>query len=230
MNVAYTYIFGGWDWLKTPIKSTPGWKYICFTDEDNPWLPGFPQRDWQIVKVKTHLTPKREAGYYLTHGTDHFPEADLILSVTGQCHIIGDLNEFAKLMPNDYALMHHPKRNCTYKEASAVKRHGKDLPEVIDKQMERYRADGFPEANGMVQTGIILRRNTPQVKRFEHLWWDEIEKGSQRDQLSWNYTHWKNPIVKVDHWTHTADIQNKLIAVTPHYRSKGRTNMTHIPK
>lgn len=217
-KVVYTYIFNEWDWLKPPIKVTPGWRYVCFTDEKNPWLPGMVPKAWELVQVRMEYTPKRQACYFLTHGTDMFAEYDIIVSITGQCHVIGDLDEFCDIvLKRNYGIMYHPSRNCTYKEAAAVVRHGKDDPEVVKKHMERYRKEGFPEFSGMVQTGIIARRNVFSVREFERKWWKEIQGGSHRDQLSWNYTNWKFPI-QVDFYNHTPEIQNNLIAVTPHYR------------
>ena len=34
---------------------------------------------------------------------------------------------------------------------------------------------------------LILRRHSERVARFNQLWWDEIERGSQRDQISFPY-------------------------------------------
>jgi hypothetical protein len=219
MKVIYTYIFNEWDWLKPPVKVTPGWKYVCFTDEDNPWLPGSSLKAWEIVRVKDELTPKRRAGYYLTHGLELFGDSEIIISVTGQCHVIGDLDVFVeKFLKRDYCLMHHPSRNCTYKEAAACMRSNRDDPEVIARHMEKYRAEGLPANAGMVQTGIIGRRNTVGVKEFERLWWEEIQNGSQRDQLSWNYVLWEHPgLIDVDYWKFDECHWNH-IAVTPHYR------------
>ena len=145
-------------------------------------------------------TPKRTAGYYLTHSTDLFHEYEIILSTTGQCRIVGDLDDFVKsYLKRDYTLMKHPARNCTYAEANACISYHKDKPGNIKPQMERYREEGLPENNGMVQTGVIGRRNTPAVKEFEALWWEEIKNNSQRDQLSFNYCLWKYPkLLKVD--------------------------------
>jgi len=35
----------------------------------------------------------------------------------------------------------------------------KDSREVIEKQMARYRAEGYPENAGMFETGVVLRRH-----------------------------------------------------------------------
>lgn len=95
------------------------------------------------------------------------------------------------LANHDIALHAHPHRNCIYDEASTCIKLGKDSPEVIRQQMERYRADGYPEKNGLVSGGIVYRRHTPTIAKLNTYWWQEIKAHSRRDQLSFNYVSWK---------------------------------------
>jgi len=220
MNVVYTYIFNKWDWLKPPMKVTPGWKYICFTDEDDPWQPGMPPHTWELRKVDHFHTPKRMQVYYKTHALGLFPDADYVVSIDGSCHIMGCMDAFVeRFLKRDYCLMIHPSRNCTYDEAETVIQYGKDSEKVVRRQMGMYREFGLPENEGMVQTGIIGRYNNPKVESFEEAWWEEVEDGSHRDQLSWNFVNWSSPIMGVDYFTQD-ETQNDYIAVCPHYRKK----------
>jgi hypothetical protein len=91
----------------------------------------------------------------------------------------------------DMATMVHPSRDCVYQEAETCKLLGLDLPEVIDAQMAKYRAEGYPEHNGMVATSFVLRRHTPQIEAFNNAWFSELCCHSKRDQLSFNYVCWK---------------------------------------
>jgi len=34
-GICYTVLSGDYDNLKNPKVVTPGWKYVCFTDQDN---------------------------------------------------------------------------------------------------------------------------------------------------------------------------------------------------
>ena len=36
----------------------------------------------------------------------------------------------------------------------------RDAREVIEKQITKYRAEGYPENAGMFETGVILRRHS----------------------------------------------------------------------
>ena len=38
---------------------------------------------------------------------------------------------------------------------------------------------------------MILRRHTDAIRRLNEAWWNEIVRGSRRDQLSFNYVAWK---------------------------------------
>jgi hypothetical protein len=91
----------------------------------------------------------------------------------------------------DVATWTHPERDCTYDEAEACIRHGKDRPEVIREHIARIRADGFPAHAGLVSAGFMLRRNTPPVQALCEAWWAQLASGSIRDQLSFNYAAWK---------------------------------------
>ena len=200
MKVVYTYIFDNHDWLLPPVV-TKGWRYVCFTDTPDSICKT--QDVWEIIKVPlSQDTPKRTAGYYLTHGLELFPECDTVVSVSGQYRIVGFLDGFVDgFLKRDYCIMNHPVRNCTYQEGKAVLLHRRDVPRNINPQLDRYRKEGLPPNSGMVQTGAIGRKNILAVKEFELLWWEEIRKGSQRDQLSFNYTLWKNPhLLKIDYF------------------------------
>lgn len=218
MKIVYTYIFGKHDWLRPPKHVTQGWRYVCFTDTpDGVWPPNAQKRAWEIIyKPSDQDNPKRTAGYYLTHSTDLFPEAEIIISAIGMCQVVGDLDSFVRTnLTQDYCLMRHPARVCTYSEGQACISYKKDTPENINPQMDRYKAEGLPKNHGMVQTGVIGRRNTVGVKEFERLWWEEIKNESKRDQLSFNYTLWKHPgLIKVD--TFDPNHLGKWFMLCPH--------------
>ncbi|MDE7250890.1 MAG: hypothetical protein K2N82_13635, partial [Lachnospiraceae bacterium] len=67
---------------------------------------------------------------------------------------------------------------------------------TMDVQIERYRNAGYPEHNGLIDSGILVRelKNERVIKVME-TWWQEVLHGSKRDQLSFNYACWKNDFV-----------------------------------
>jgi O-antigen biosynthesis protein len=63
---------------------------------------------------------------------------------------------------------------------------------MVAAQLECYRAAGFPERHGLIETNLMffdLRNGA--CDRFLDAWWDEIERFSHRDQLSVNFALWK---------------------------------------
>lgn len=180
MKVIYTCILGDYDTLKEPTVYTPGWKYICYTDQD------FESDTWNIVKIEGGQRDQRE--YKLDpFGVDSI-DVDLSIWIDGSIQINCDLDWFVKMFhKSDFSTMKHPSRICVYDEAQACKQLNKDDHAVIDAQMDKYRTVNYPANSGMVATGIIIRNHTKEVEEFCAAWSDELMDHSVRDQLSFNY-------------------------------------------
>jgi hypothetical protein len=94
------------------------------------------------------------------------------------------------------ALPKHPRRTCIYDEAERVIEVKKDSAEVVDRQMRKYRSQGFPAHFGLIRTGLVIRRHDDsRLRKHCRLWLKEISLHSQRDQLSFNYVLWKYKLV-----------------------------------
>jgi len=180
--VVMSACFGGYDTVCPP--QVGGARFMLFTDGEG--CPG-----WETRRVAPQPTPQRTARYckVLAPGI----EADVI--------IWHDANLSLKVEPwvlvdewleggADFALFRHPGPDCIYEEAAICKHKGKDRPEIIDRQMARYRAVGLPEHCGLGETTVLARRNTSLAQRFAAAWWSQIRDGSVRDQLSFDYVRW----------------------------------------
>jgi hypothetical protein len=177
----YTAVFGEYDRL----KPYPG---ICFTDK----AQDAAEWEYRIERFNT-IGPRRCARQHkcLSH-----------MFVDAEYTIWHDANLRLKLPPEaiikeylpsgyDMSLGRHPFRDCIYEEAEEVKRLGVADPRIVDLQMYKYRRNGYPEHHGLVETGIVIRRHSAQIKHFNVMWWLEIANGACRDQLSFNYVAWK---------------------------------------
>lgn len=184
-KVIYTCIIGDYDTLKEPLIITEGWDYICFTDQD------FKSDVWQIVKVgRSDVKEQRKKKIYNQYLLEMYKHS---IWVDGSMYINCDLNEFLyQNLDGDFTLMKHPSRNCTYQEGHACIHLDKDNTATIMQQLLDYKEKGFPANNGMVATGVMIRKHTIEVKLFCRSWWSEVFEHSKRDQLSFNYVAWRD--------------------------------------
>jgi len=195
MNVVvYTMIFGNYDRLRPPVKQSdngPGYnvRHVCLTDGELPQdVPG-----WEYVLPIRHYDNRRESRRCIALSHVYFPDADVTIMHGGSIQLhIPALTALAWLPDGkDMAVLRHPERDCVYDEAEAVVSIGKDSQANVWPQMRAYKAEGYPEHNGLAACTIMIRRHTDEVKQFNEFWWQQTMRYSVRDQLSFNYSCWK---------------------------------------
>lgn len=186
--VIYTAIFGGYDKLKQPRVEQSA-EMIFLTDQEQNG------RAWNTrLCERVSESNARNARWAKTHP----PEADVSIWIDGSLELLKDVGAMALdlLGDADIAMYHHPQRDCVYEECKACVYHQKDDKSIMLEQMTRYRLIGFPEKTGLVASGMVVRRHNSLIESLNNDWWNEIENGSKRDQLSFNFCLWKNPQVK----------------------------------
>ena len=193
--VVYTAIFGHIpDELRPPgrVAPDPSVRYLCFTDRIDrskrigPWELGPP--------LWTHPDPRRMARYHKTLSHLVAPEAELTVWLDGNIQLRVDPWTLVERHLGDgleVAAFKHRDRDCVYDELEACLRLEKDGAERMTHQVARYRAQGYPPRHGLAETGVLARRHSDRVREFNRSWWDEIEQGSVRDQLSFNFVLWR---------------------------------------
>lgn len=198
-KVIYTCITGKYDSLLEPKKINDGFDYVCFTDN-----PEFKSSVWNIRPLPDEvkeLSQIKKQRYIKLNPHKFLPEYDISVWVDGNVEVRGDVNTLLKnTMRNDCSVYvpKHPTRVCIYAESKAVLAMKKDTKEIVDPQMKRYKAEGFPEKFGLLQSNIMIRRhNNEDCIRLMEAWTKEIIEGSHRDQLSFNYCCWKNKDIMV---------------------------------
>jgi hypothetical protein len=187
-KIIFTALFGNYEELKEPTFITPGWKYICFTDQEIESI------NWAIIqsqyKEKTE-DARSVARWFKIMKQEGDQSIWIDASFQINCNLDDFWNEHFKA---PFTAINHPVRNCMYKEAWACMKRKLGGTDVV-KQMERYRDEGLPEKNGLISSGILLRNNSEQTKEFCDLWWKQVLSGSIRDQIGFAYAAWKMPIV-----------------------------------
>lgn len=181
-KVCYTSIMGNYDTLKEPLHITDGWEYVCYTDQD------IKSKHWTIERVP-------ERGVRSARKIKVLPpfDADVSLWMDGSFQIHGCIDDFVSLaLDADAMLLKHPHRDNVFQEAMAVTRLKKDSEGTVNAQVRRYRDENFIQRQYLPATGIIYRVHNDRTKEFQKVWWEEIENGSHRDQLSFNYAAQKS--------------------------------------
>lgn len=205
-----TAIFGNYDTLKTPSVMTKGWDYICLTDRN------LVSDKWQVVSAPARFNdPSKNARYYKIMP---LLDRDIIIWVDGSIQINCDLDNFvSKYYKDDITIMDHPHRGCVYEEAQACIDREKDDPDIIKKQIEKYRKENYPENNGMIASGIFIRNNKQRVKELLYDWSEQVTNYSKRDQISFNYVAEKHPEVRINLIPFSI-LENSLFNLNPHVR------------
>jgi len=194
--VVYTAITNGYDRL-LPLKArcvSPA-RQVAFLDEATR-AAATSTGEWEIRDIDRHAQdPNRQAKLYKVLPDLFFPDAEYSLWIDGNVSLIYpfDIHRLISLFlaEADMCVAPHHARACLYQEATVCKVRHLDSARVIDRQMARYRKEGFPAWYGLNQAAVILRRHSEAVKNFNQQWWQEICQGSRRDQLSFNYVLWK---------------------------------------
>lgn len=177
-KVIYTAIFGPYEELKEPIVITPGWEYVCFTDQ--PLI----SENWKIQQTEIGFNDILSSRLVKIQ-FNHFVEADLSIWIDGSFTINCNLDEWIVNhfpIKKEMLCIKHPIRDCIYEEGEVCTRYGKDNGEIA-RQLQDYSYT-VPKRNGLIQSGILVRRHTPRVIKLCEEWYWEVMNYSNRDQIA----------------------------------------------
>jgi len=191
--VVYTAISGGYDTLKLPEIIDERFDYIVFTDT--------PVQDTGVFKVRSLNAPTKDktkvARYAKTHPHQLLKEYDIAIWIDANIMILGDIYPIVEdfiTSKQPLGVIPHPIRKTVYEEYLACVKRSKDDKDVMLRQLEKYRKEGF-DGSGLIESGFMLfdLRQKP-ISLFLDTWWDEIQQSSKRDQLSLPYALSKHPL------------------------------------
>jgi hypothetical protein len=193
-----TYIIDGYDTLKDPAAATPGWDYLCLSDD------GLKSEIWRPVALNGRPrgvdSPKRKSSLIKIQHYDYVGgDYDLCITLDGSMQINCDLDAFLNEFWSedlDISLVAHPDRDCLYDEADAVLQNELDDPEIVRRQIARYSEHGFPRRYGLYESRLMIKNNrSKRLRSVCDCWAAEYRLGSRRDQLSLTYAIWKDEII-----------------------------------
>lgn len=195
--VLISALFGDLDDLKVVPNQTIPIDKICFTNsnvmkgnnEFNGWKLIYP------VYPRYDLNNRIKAKYFRTmsHTIKELKSYYIIIWLDASLQILReDFIEFMIRNINYHSIsfFKHHTRNCIYEEAKASdapKYHG----EPIAEQINEYRLNGYPENNGLIETGCFARLINRETNKIMEKWFLENIRYSYQDQLSLPYILWK---------------------------------------
>lgn len=101
----------------------------------------------------------------------------------------------------EYAISNHYDRHCVWEEVAQNKKLNKYNHTVIDQQFAFYQADGLKRfdpsdpdrllPSNVPEGSFIVRAHTPMSNLFSCLWFNEVDRFTSRDQLSFAYSYQK---------------------------------------
>ncbi|XP_057793533.1 uncharacterized protein LOC131010139 [Salvia miltiorrhiza] len=138
---------------------------------------------------------------------------------------------------HEYAISNHYDRHCLWEEVAQNKKLNKYNHSVIDEQFAFYQADGMRRFNAsdpgkllpsnVPEGSFIVRAHTPMSNLFSCLWFNEVERFTPRDQLSFAYTYHKlrrTNREKPFYLNMFKDCERRKIAKLYHHRSEEKRN------
>lgn len=143
----------------------------------------------------------------------------------------------------EYAISNHYDRHCVWEEVAQNKKLNKFNHTIIDQQFEFYQADGLTRFNPLdpnkllpsyvPEGSFIVREHTPMSNLFSCLWYNEVDRFTPRDQLSFAYTYLKlrrmNP-KKSFRLNMFKDCERRSIAKLFHHRSEERHSSAQLTR
>jgi len=186
-KLVYTAVIGNPDALYGPTLPLPDWEKICYTDLVAQRPVGYETR-----QVKALGRPPRQSHrFYKILRPMLLSGYTYSLWVTSTYQLKVDPTSLLEYLgpDSDILLFKHPQRDCLYQEAKVCQRYFN--PEPIVRQVAKYRAEGYPEHNGLYATAVMLRRHSPLMTEMAWAWRREVWEFSHRDQIGLPYVIWK---------------------------------------
>ncbi|KAL0442756.1 UNVERIFIED_CONTAM: hypothetical protein Slati_1998300 [Sesamum latifolium] len=210
--VVASAIFGAFDLIRQPQNiSEYSQKNVCFhmfvDEETEAFLRNSSELDhnkkvglWRIILVHNlpYSDPRRNGKVpkLLLHRL--FPNARYSLWVDAKLELVVDpiqiLERFLWRKNASFAISRHYKRFDVFEEAEANKAAGKYDNASIDFQIEFYKNEGLtpysvaklPITSDVPEGCVIVREHIPISNLFTCLWFNEVDRFTSRDQISFS--------------------------------------------
>jgi hypothetical protein len=189
----YTCITGEYDSLKDINYKDTDYDYLCFTNNKK-----IKSDSWKVVYINEDLDNLTLARKIKILGHEILKKYDITIWLDGAIELNKPLSTFiadcCNLKEYDMVGFNHRFRNCIYDEMDEVVYRFKEKAENVDKLYNFYKSENYPKNNGLIESTVLVRKNNNDINKLMKLWFEILHKYSRRDQLSFNYCLWKNPV------------------------------------
>lgn len=170
------------DTLIESYKNKGGARFIAFCDRK------FESKIWEYAPAYNKFSSARRNARIHKILLHQFVDADYSIWIDGNIvmNVSPSLVVRDWLKDADIAAFRHPERNCVYQEAAICQTLNKEPLDNPDIQ-EQSNHIKLPLHNGLLETGVVIRRHNQATETFNNYWWSELCRYSTRDQLSFMY-------------------------------------------
>lgn len=214
MITVYTANINGYDNIQDPTTIEEDIQYYCLTNKD------LTSNTYQIIQSGLwNRDPQRTARKYKIDFANHV-ETDISIWHDSSFKIVGSMHKLLQQLEGvDMVVVQHAGRNCIYDEAAACIAIAKGNREEIEAQVAAYRKEGYPKYGGghnnLIESGVLVRRDNKRVRDVCKIWWEQVQRHSPRDQISFNYAVWKaGNGIKIRYITWA--MRNEYFELNPH--------------
>lgn len=196
-GVVYTCLLGEEE-LYQPDNLDSQMEYICFTDKEERW--GKKEGAWTFCKLenKEELDEEMLRMRYRILPHKILPEYDYSIWMDRSFKVAGELKLFCEVYGNGNSFLGFAQSSaeCMYRDLAYTNMGTDDQNIETRKKIYRYKEEGYPENNGLIDSKIMVRNHRdPQMCKVMEEWWDYTRKGEENGEITttyFNYVAWKN--------------------------------------
>lgn len=178
----FTVLMDGYDHFPRPAKNNPTWDKILFIDED---VSKYAKSMWtKVIKLDYSHRPDIASRDIKWRSHIHLPEYDLV------CYHDANITVRRQLPIRPFRVA-HDKRFSIREEANALNGFAhRCTSESVEKQLQYYDGQGFPDDQGLFYGGFFARYHRPEINEVCEMVFDHVKRFTSRDQLSFPYAMW----------------------------------------
>ena len=191
----YTSVYGNYDIINEPLYISDKCDYFAITDQEIASDSVWKKLDCSHINGFNEMDNYHKAKFCKLFPHKIFPDYEYSIWIDGNAQIVADMYPLVDRLIDNHvmAAFQNPLHNCIYTERNFLIFIDSVNMEEIDKQINDYKNAGFPKHFGMREFSIIVRKhNDSKLQNLMDQWWEQVNKYTMRDQISFPYILWKN--------------------------------------